>query len=439
MYKPSSPTHVSSVIGLSREIGGSGMPTRGSAVTALLLLVQSASAYHASPLSTRHRSGKSASRVPEPALQYEVQAETVKLFGDSQPNSFVTWHPYFTVSDWTRARAAMEGMLAVARKEASTCMYYGFTVSGDQLFCRAAYSDSAGIIAHFEAAGQYLDQLTDDAVATVDEISLHGPADELEACRVAFGAMASARSAPPPSTPSPSPPPPPQSSFLSRLLGGADTTPPSAPRSVGPNSATAALLRDGDMYALDGGVSFITKQTGGPSMGQRFCTIHQTFVVEDWEQASSIVEAAVERVQEAGECIHYGFTRCADKLHCRQAYASAKYVLKHVRGEQDASAALLAPGVATLERAELHGPMAQLELYREAMREATVRAQALKAAALDDEAPESFEGLERKKAAEAAEAAARDSLDGANLFTVDQQLGGFQRYESIRLGGFTQD
>lgn len=74
-----------------------------------------------------------------PYMQYKVQAETRKLFGDSKPFTFLTIQPTFTVTDWSRAKPIMEEFVARTRREAN-CMYYGWSKTGDKpgdkLFCR---------------------------------------------------------------------------------------------------------------------------------------------------------------------------------------------------------------------------------------------------------------------------------------------------------------
>ena len=78
-------------------------------------------------------------RSPMPTMQYKVQAETRKLFGDSKPYTFLTIQPTFTVQDWSSAKPIMEEFVTRTRREAN-CMYYGWSKTGDKpgdkLFCR---------------------------------------------------------------------------------------------------------------------------------------------------------------------------------------------------------------------------------------------------------------------------------------------------------------
>merc|ERR1712146_754015 len=62
------------------------------------------------------------------------------------------------------------------------CVYYGWTKSGDKLFCREAYVDAAGVLAHLDNVGPCVSKLLESA-ATLDGIELHGPSAELDKCK----------------------------------------------------------------------------------------------------------------------------------------------------------------------------------------------------------------------------------------------------------------
>ena len=113
-----------------------------------LLIAAGASAYHLAALRPR---------ASVPTMQYDVQAPMVQVFGETQEYQFVSLQPTFTVSDWGRAKAIMEDYLACARAETDTCMYCGWTVSGDQLFARMAHVDGAAVVDHLSNAGPCLD------------------------------------------------------------------------------------------------------------------------------------------------------------------------------------------------------------------------------------------------------------------------------------------
>ena len=114
--------------------------------------------------------------------------------------------------------------------------------------------------------------------------------------------------------------------------------------------------------------------------------------MQSWEKAKPIMAEFVEKTSKEGDVIFYGWTTNGDKLFCREAYSSGKGVLRHLENVGPCVEALLADGVATLDRIELHGPMGQVQECKQAM----------------------------------------DAF-GTTYFNVDS---GFQRYECIKLGGF---
>ena len=385
-----------------------------------LLVAANAAAYRVSFL--RHGA---------PKMQYEVQAPMVKVFGETQEYKFMTLQPTFTVADWTKTKTIMEDYLACARTETSGCMYCGWSISGDQLFCRVAHVDGVAVLDHLQNVGECLDKLLAAGVATLDEISLHGPADELTTCKAAIDAMGSGQSAPPP------PPPPPKEETTSKglfgLFGGGASPPPPRPRGNGPAPATAARLQElTQYYEIDSGISFITKETGGVSMGQRLVTQQQSFQVSDWAKAKVAMDGLVEAAEKEGGCVYFGWTRCGDELFCREAYTSAKGLLSHlddVWTSPDAKGnditcmmqQLTAPGVATIVRTQIHGPMAQVQLLKTSFT----------TYGLGGSRPKSqFDSpVDLAVTNEAAVARAKEVV----YFNLDS---GFQRYEAVRLGGF---
>lgn len=61
------------------------------------------------------------------------------------------------------------------------CLFYGFTRNGDEIFCREAYADAAGALAHLDNVGALLEELL--TLADLTRLELHGPAGELEVLR----------------------------------------------------------------------------------------------------------------------------------------------------------------------------------------------------------------------------------------------------------------
>jgi quinol monooxygenase YgiN len=91
----------------------------------------------------------------------------------------VSIHPYFKVhpGKMDAARALVPKFLAKTKTEPK-CLYYEFTVNGDIVFCREAYADADGALAHLANVGEILTEMIQ--VSDVIRLEIHGPAAELE-------------------------------------------------------------------------------------------------------------------------------------------------------------------------------------------------------------------------------------------------------------------
>ena len=98
----------------------------------------------------------------------------------------VSIHPYFTVSEenLSQAREYCERFVALTQIE-SKCLYYGFSISGNEIHCREGYQGGAGLLAHLENVGALLGECL-ETMATVTRLEVHGPADELEKVKEAL-------------------------------------------------------------------------------------------------------------------------------------------------------------------------------------------------------------------------------------------------------------
>ena len=75
----------------------------------------------------------------------------------------------------------MKEFVEATNKETGA-VYYGWTRQGDTLFCREAYTDAAGALAHLDNVGSLVGKML-EAAASLDKIELHGPEAELEKCK----------------------------------------------------------------------------------------------------------------------------------------------------------------------------------------------------------------------------------------------------------------
>ena len=60
-------------------------------------------------------------------------------------------------------------------------LFYGFTINGDEVFCREGYTDAEGLLAHLDNVGAMLAEAL--KIADLIRVELHGPAQELDKLR----------------------------------------------------------------------------------------------------------------------------------------------------------------------------------------------------------------------------------------------------------------
>lgn len=91
-------------------------------------------------------------------------------------------NPYFKVREGRLAdfKALAERMVAETGTEPG-CLYYGFTYDGDQAYCREAYVDAAGLLAHAAHVGALLEEALE--LSELVKMEIHGPAEEIDKLR----------------------------------------------------------------------------------------------------------------------------------------------------------------------------------------------------------------------------------------------------------------
>jgi hypothetical protein len=94
-------------------------------------------------------------------------------------SNFVSLHPYFKVHPG-KLEAVKSGFAAFVAKTATEQenLFDGFTVNGDEVFCREAYESAEGLLAHLDNVGALLAEML--KVADLTRLEIHGPADQLE-------------------------------------------------------------------------------------------------------------------------------------------------------------------------------------------------------------------------------------------------------------------
>ncbi|MDQ2946901.1 MAG: hypothetical protein M3Y27_13320 [Acidobacteriota bacterium] len=107
---------------------------------------------------------------------------TVQPHGMSTLANFVSLHPYFKAhpGKLDAFKATLPAFIKKTSSEEKN-LFYEFTIHGDEIFCREAYADADGILAHLDNVGQLLAQVM--TIADLTRTELHGPAHELDKLR----------------------------------------------------------------------------------------------------------------------------------------------------------------------------------------------------------------------------------------------------------------
>lgn len=100
----------------------------------------------------------------------------------SNLSRFVSLHPYFKVHPGKLEdfKTGFPVFVDLTKSEPKN-LFYEFSVNGDEVFCREAYTDAAGLLAHLENVGALLAQAM--TKADLIRVEVHGPEKELEKLR----------------------------------------------------------------------------------------------------------------------------------------------------------------------------------------------------------------------------------------------------------------
>ena len=60
-------------------------------------------------------------------------------------------------------------------------LFYGFSINGDEIFCREGYENAGGVLAHLDNVGALLAEIL--KMADLTRVEVHGPAEELDKLR----------------------------------------------------------------------------------------------------------------------------------------------------------------------------------------------------------------------------------------------------------------
>jgi quinol monooxygenase YgiN len=97
----------------------------------------------------------------------------------SLSNNFVSLHPYFKVHPGKieAFKAALPAFMEKTGTEKKN-LFYGFSINGDEVFCREGYVDAEGVLAHLDNVGALLAEAL--KISDLSRVEIHGPAAELE-------------------------------------------------------------------------------------------------------------------------------------------------------------------------------------------------------------------------------------------------------------------
>jgi quinol monooxygenase YgiN len=94
----------------------------------------------------------------------------------------VSLHPYFKAhpEKLDVIKALLPRFVEKTASEEKV-LYYEFTLNGDEIFCREAYEDAEGTLAHLSNVGELLGEMLKSADLT--RLEVHGPEAEIAKLR----------------------------------------------------------------------------------------------------------------------------------------------------------------------------------------------------------------------------------------------------------------
>ena len=93
-------------------------------------------------------------------------------------SGFVSLHPYFKVPpDKLEVLKGILPEFSAKTRDETGNLFYEFSISGDEVFCREGYVNAEALLAHLENVGAMLAQAL--KMAELIRLEVHGPAAEL--------------------------------------------------------------------------------------------------------------------------------------------------------------------------------------------------------------------------------------------------------------------
>ena len=100
----------------------------------------------------------------------------------SQSDNAVTIHPYFKVSDekLQAFKRLAEDLIEITRGEMG-CLFYGFTYSEGEDYCREGYQDAESLASHLDNVRDLIQKL--ESISELSRLEVHGPQEEIDKLR----------------------------------------------------------------------------------------------------------------------------------------------------------------------------------------------------------------------------------------------------------------
>lgn len=226
----------------------------------------------------------------------------------SGSDTHVTICPYFTVpvGKMEEFKANFADFYKGTKEGTSGCLYYGFAVSGNKVFCREGYKNGEAVLEHLEDVKAPLDKAIRMVGVGGLRLELMGPKAELDKCREAFDAFHYEL----------------ESSIMSSLWGAE------------PNPTVSTVY-----YELDGGSimsplpSDLVVYPEWEGWPDSHVIIMPYFTVpegkmDDFKKNFDAFYAGVKGGTK--DTIYYGFAVSGNQVFCREGYLNAEAVLQHL-------------------------------------------------------------------------------------------------------------
>ncbi|MFT4639603.1 MAG: quinol monooxygenase YgiN [Verrucomicrobiales bacterium] len=109
----------------------------------------------------------------------------------AQIKNVVSIHPYFRPHEGKLDEfLALLPQFVERTSTEAACLFYDFSMSDELIHCREAYIGAAGVAAHLENVGDLLEKAAE--VSELEQLEIHGPAEELDKLREGLEALAPA-------------------------------------------------------------------------------------------------------------------------------------------------------------------------------------------------------------------------------------------------------